>query len=300
MANSPLHECSTTEATTTILGLGTTGTVGSTVLQELRAANYSVRAGCHSQRRAEGADVEGDKTVMVDLADAATLPPALEGVDSVFLISATGPDQTRQELNVVAVAQTAGVKRIVKLSVWRADEQLTPIARSHRPVEEALEASGMAWTFLRPNFYMQNFQRQMASDIKNEGVIAQPVSNAAISFVDTRDVARVAAAVLTSEGHVGQTYDITGPQALSYEDVATVFSTVLRKPVRFIGLSDAEAKAGMLRREMPESYADALIKVNRAYRNGGAESVSPTVRALTGRDPINLERFVRDHRGTFL
>jgi uncharacterized protein YbjT (DUF2867 family) len=164
----------------------------------------------------------------------------------------------------------------------------------------ALEASGMAWTFLRPNFYMQNFVGQMASDIKNEGVIAQPASDAAISFVDTRDVARVAAHVLTSDGHAGQIHDITGPRALSYDEVAAAFSTGLRKPVRFVGLSDAEARTRMLRRGLSASYADTLIEVSRAYRNGGAETISPTVRALTGRNPISLQHFVADHRDAYL
>lgn len=185
------------------------------------------------------------------------------------------------------------------MSVWRADELLTPIARAHRPVEEALQASGLEWTFLRPNFYMQNFARQMAAGINTEGVIAQPSSRAAISFVDGRDVAGVAASVLASDGHSGRTYSITGPQALDWDEVADVFSVVLGKPVRFVGLSDEEARARMVQRGLTEAYADALIEVSRAYREGGAEMVLPTVRELTGRDAIGLQQFVADHRDAF-
>jgi len=101
---------------------------------------------------------------VIDLADPVTLRPALDGVDSVFLLSATEPEQTRQELNVLAAANAAAVKRIVKLSVWRADELLTPIARAHRPVEQTLESSGLTWTFLRPNVYMQNFAGRWQGD----------------------------------------------------------------------------------------------------------------------------------------
>jgi uncharacterized protein YbjT (DUF2867 family) len=282
-----------------ILVTGAGGTVGSVVVKHLVAAGRPVRAGCRSQASAANAAAAGAEAVRIDLADAGTLAPALEGVDAVFLLSATGPDQTRQELNVVAAAKAAGARRIVKLSVWRADELLTPIARAHRPVEEALQASGLAWTFLRPNFYMQNFARQMAAQIKTEGLIAQPSSRAAISFVDGRDVARVAACVLASDGHAGRTYSITGPQALSWNEVADVFSVVLGKPVRFVGLSDEEARAGMVQRGLTEAYADALIEVSRAYREGGADAVLPTVRDLTGRDAIGLEQFVADHRGAF-
>jgi uncharacterized protein YbjT (DUF2867 family) len=275
------------------------GTVGAALAEELRAAGRRVRGAFHSRTAADAVTAIGHEAVVVDFDDAATLPAAMDAVDSVFLIVPTGPEQPRQELGLLAAAKAAGVRRIVKLSVWRADELLTPIARLHRPVEEAVEDCGLSWTVLRPNFYMQNFVRQMAGRIKTEGVIAQPESTAPISFVDTRDVARVAAHVLTSDGHASRTYDITGPQALTYEQVAETFSSVLDKRVRFVGLSEEEAKAGMLQRGLTESYADALIAVSRAYRDGGAEMVAPTVRVLTGREPVSFERFVRDHRSAF-
>jgi uncharacterized protein YbjT (DUF2867 family) len=283
-----------------ILVIGAGGTIGSALIEQLRALPHPVRAACHSQRGAATAAARGADVAMIDLADPLTLGPALDGVDSVFLLSATGPEQTKQELNVLAAAQAAAtVEQIVKLSVWRADELLTPIARLHWPVEEALEASGMAWTFLRPNFYMQNFARQMAEAIRHEGVIAQPETHAAISFIDARDIARVAAHVLTSDGHAERAYNLTGPEALTYDEAATVFSTVLGKPVRFIGLSDQQAKADMLRRGLSEGYAGTLLEVSRAYRDGGADTVLPTVRELTGRNPGSLEQFITDHAAAF-
>ena len=282
-----------------ILVIGAGGTIGSALLEQLRALQHPVRAACHSQRSAAAATARGADVAMIDLAAPLTLGPALDGVDSVFLLSATGPEQTRQELNVLAAAKAAAVKQIVKLSVWRADELLTPIARLHRPVEEAPEASGVAWTFLRPNFYMQNFARQLAESIKHEGVIAQPETHAAISFIDARDVARVAAHVLTSDGHAERAYNLTGPEALTYDEAAKAFSTVLGKPVRFVGLSDQQAMADMLQRGLSEGYADTLLEVSRAYRDGGADTVLPTVRELTGRNPGSLEQFISDHAAAF-
>jgi uncharacterized protein YbjT (DUF2867 family) len=275
------------------------GTVGAAALKELRRSQQPVRAGCHSDRGAAAAAAEGAEVARIDLAEPATLGRALAGVESVLLVSATGPEQTRQELNLVAAANDAGVQRIVKLSVWRADELLTPIAQAHRPVERAIESSGLRWTFLRPNFYMQNFARQAASTIRTDGVIAQPVSDAAISFIDARDVASCAAHVLSTHGHDRHVYSLTGPTALSYSEAAEVFSTVLGKPVRFIGLSDEQARAGMLRAGIRETHADALLAVSRAYRRGGADAVLPTVRELIGRDPIALAQFVSDHRDLF-
>ena len=275
------------------------GTVGSAVVAELRAAGQPVRAGYHSADKARAAAISGQDAVALDLTDPGTLPPALAGVETVFLVSATGQDQTAHELAVVDAALRAGVRRVVKLSVWRADEQLTPIARLHRPAEEALERSRLAWTFLRPNFYMQNFSRQMAASIRDRGVFAQPESNAPISFVDARDVARVAAAVLASDDHDGRAYDVTGPQALTYDEAAVTLSQILRTPVRFAGLSDTEARTGMLQRGLSPFYADALIEVSRAYRDGGADRVATTVSDLTGRTPVSFAEFAADHRAVF-
>ncbi|MDL4814183.1 SDR family oxidoreductase [Actinomadura opuntiae] len=282
-----------------ILVTGGSGTVGSALLETLCADGHRVRAAYRAQRDVDRAVGAGRDAVRIDLGEPATLPSALQGVETVFLVGAMGPDQTRQELNLIEAAAVAGVPRVVKLSVWRADEELTPIAALHRPAELALQASGLGYTFLRPNFYMQNFTRQFAASIRTTGRFAQPRAHAPISFVDVRDIARVAAHVLTTDGHDGRVYALTGPEALTYDDAAEVLSRLLDRPVRFVGLSDSDARAAMLERGLPEYYADALIEVSRAYRNGGAETVTTTVRDLTGREPTSFEQFVRDHRAAF-
>jgi uncharacterized protein YbjT (DUF2867 family) len=282
-----------------ILVTGAGGAVGSALMEELRGAGRPARGAYHSPEGADRARRAGWDAVTVDLSRPPTLPAALEGVDAIFLLGATGPEQTRQELNAVEAARAAGVGRIVKLSVWRADEGLTPIGLLHRPVEEAIASSGLPFTLLRPNFYMQNFSRQMGPSIRTRGVFAQQATDAPISFADVRDVARVAARVLTSAGHDARAYEITGPEALTYEDAAGVLSRVLQRPVRFVGMSDDEARAALTGRGLPGFHVDLLIEVGRAYRHGGAERVTPAVRELTGRDPISFEQFVRDHRGAF-
>jgi uncharacterized protein YbjT (DUF2867 family) len=282
-----------------ILVTGAGGTVGSALVAALREKGHQVRAAHHTLPTSESAGRGEVERVSVDLADPSTLAPAFDGVDSVFLLGAMSPEQTRQELNAVDAARAAGVRRVVKLSVWRADEELTPIARLHRPVEIALERAGIAHTLLRPNFYMQNFARQMSASIRATGEFAQPASRAPISFVDARDVARVAAHVLTSDGHDGHAYGITGPEALTYDQAADVLAEVLGTPVRFVGLSDADARAAMLARGLPEFYADALVEVGAAYRDGGADAVTSVVADLTGSAPVDFARFVHDHRAAF-
>lgn len=139
------------------------------------------------------------------------------------------PAQTTHELNMVEAARAVGV-RVVKLSVWRADEGLSPIARLHRPVEQSLVTSGLPWTILRPNFYLQNFLRQPS--IREVGEFSLPLITAPISFIDIGDIARVAARVLTTDGHDGCVYDLTGPEALTYAEAAEGFSDNCR--ARFV------------------------------------------------------------------
>lgn len=280
-----------------ILVTGAGGQVGSALLAELRATGQQVRAVYRSPAKTDQAKAAGHDAVTADLSEPVSLPPAFAGGRALFVLGAMSQQQTAQELNAVQAAQAAGITRIVKLSVWRAAEELTPVARLHRPVERALEASGVGWTFLRPNFYMQNLLRQ-AGQIA-AGSFAQPASGAPVSFVDVRDVARVAAHVLTSAGHDGISYDITGPEALSYDQAAAVLGRVLGRPVRFTGLTDEEARAGLLRGGLPAFHVDALVEVARAYRDGGAATVTSTVRDLTGRAPVSFEQFVRDHRAVF-
>ncbi|GAB3564624.1 SDR family oxidoreductase [Amycolatopsis endophytica] len=276
----------------TILVTGASGNVGTALLAHLRAVGTPVRAAYRDPRRT----ARENDAVTLDLGVPETLGPALHGVGAVFLVGATGPDQTAQELNLVRAAQKADV-RVVKLSVWRADERLTPIARLHHPVEEALTASGLPWTVLRPNFYLQNFLRQHS--IHATGEFSFPLITAPISFIDAEDVARVAAHVLTTEGHDGRVHDLTGPEALTYDEAASVFSDVLGKPVRYVGLPDDQIRAAMLGRGMPQFQVDILIEVARAYRDGGAGKVTSTVADLTGRAPLGVADFVRRHAAVF-
>ncbi|GAA3431787.1 SDR family oxidoreductase [Kutzneria kofuensis] len=279
-----------------ILVTGASGNVGSALLGCLRAEGVATRAAYRDPGMTARAIESGRSAVTLDLAEPRTLGPALDGVEAVFLLGAMGPAQTAQELTMLDAARATGT-RVVKLSVWRADEGLSPVARLHRPVEQALFTSGLRWTVLRPNFYLQNFLRQPS--IRDAGEFSFPLITAPISFIDAGDVARVAARVLTTDGHDGRVYPLTGPKALTYTEAAAVFGDVLGRRVRYVGPPDDEARAAMLSRGMPEFHADALIDVARAYRDGGADTVTSAVPDLTGRPALGFADFVRQHRDVF-
>ncbi|NMO14224.1 SDR family oxidoreductase [Pyxidicoccus fallax] len=278
-----------------ILVTGAGGTVGTALLEELKSARHAFRAAFHSQAKADKARAAGLDAVALDFEKPETLRPAMAGVDAVFLLGSGGAGQVEREINVVNAARAAGVKKLVKLSVWGAAEEGYSFAKLHRPIERAVEASGLAWTFLRANGFMQNFVNHMAGTLKAQGAIYQPAADTRISHVDVRDIARVAARALTASGHEGKAYDLSGPQAFSYGEAAEILSRALGRKIAYVPLSDEAAKAGMLGAGIPEHYAEALLDLYRYYRKGVASAVSPAVKDVTGREPTSFEQFARDH-----
>ncbi len=281
-----------------ILVTGASGTVGTALVEELKTGGHRFRAAYHSAHKAEKARAEGHDVIALEFSEPKTLPPALAGVDTVFLLGAGARGQAEREINVLNAAKAAGVKRMVKHSIWGAADERFSLAKIHREVERAVEASGIAWTFLRPNGFMQNFVHEAAT-IKSKGAIYQPAADAKISHIDVRDIARVAARVLTTRGHEGKAYELSGPEALSYDDAANALSRVLGRQIRYVPLSDEDAKTGMLSAGVPGFYADHLLDLFRVYRSGVASRVTPAVEDITGRDPIAFEQFVRDYIRAF-
>jgi uncharacterized protein YbjT (DUF2867 family) len=277
-----------------ILVTGAGGTVGGALARELEASGIDAKLGFRDREKLERARAAGKKAVPIDYDDRSTLAPALEGVERVFLLG-TGRGQVERETAVVDAAVRAGVRGIVKLSVWEAAGEAYSFAKIHRPIERAIEASGLAWTFLRPNGFMQSFLNHQAKSIRTRGMFEQPERQAPISQIDARDIARVAAAALTSGAHEGRAYELSGPSAFTYEEAAGVLSRVLGRTIEYVPITDEAARAGMLASGMPEYYVEFLMDLTRHYRKGGAGIVTSAVRDVTGRDPTSFETFVRDH-----
>ena len=272
-----------------ILVTGAGGTVGSEVVKQLKGVPF--RAAFHSQAKAGAARANGIDAVVIDYERPETLDAAFAGITKLFLLSSSN---TRQELAAVEAAKRAGVKHIVKLSVIGAGREDYSFANVHRPVEEAIEASGIAWTHLRPNGFMDNMHNYMRGTIDAQGAFYSSVGDAKISHVDVRDIAAVAAKALTEPGHESKAYELTGPEALTYGDIAAKLGAATGREIRYVPVGDADMKSALTGQGAPEAYADAFVDLQRFYRSGVASRVSGDVKNVTGREPITFDRYAKE------
>lgn len=224
---------------------------------------------------------------------------ALTGVDRAFLLTPNTPDQVELGTAFVGAAKQAGVKHIVKLSAAGADDKAITLGRWHREVEEVIENSGLAYTFVRPTSFMQNYANFMALSIKTEGAYYLPRGDGRVAQVDVRDVAAVAAAALTEDGHAGQAYTVTGPAAISEPEVADILSRVAGRKVTYVDVSEEAAYNSMIGLGMPEELAKAMVELYRVERAGYASTVSPAVEQVSGRPPRAFAQFAQDYAAAF-
>lgn len=273
---------------------GAGGTVGSELVRELRAAEAPFRVAHFSKAKAEAARAKGIEAFVVDYAKPGTLGKAFRGCERLFLLGPTVENQTELELAAVEAAKAAGVRHVVKQSVLGAEGEDYSFAKVHRPVERALEASGLEWTFLRPNGFMQNLVTFMAPTIRGEGRFYTACGDARISHVDVRDIAAVAAKALTGTGHAGKAYTLTGPEALTYDRMAGLLSKALGRPVQHVNLPPSDLKGAMVSEGVPERIVDWLLDLERYYREGRASHVTDDVERVTGRPPRSFADAARD------
>ena len=273
---------------------GAGGTVGSEVVRHLQSAGVPFRAAYFSAEKADAARAKGIDSVVINYNRPETMRAAFQGCDKLFLLAPNVLDQARLELNAVEAAKAAGVRHIVKLSVWQADREEFEIARSHRMVEKAIESSGLAWTFLRPNSFMQNIGNYMAETVRTQGAFYSAAEKGKIGHVDVRDIAAVAVKALTEPGHEGKTYSLTGPEALSYDELAGELSKVLSRRVSHVNLPPADLKQGMLAHGMPEGLVERLLDLDRYYREDRANSTTDDIKRVTGREPRPFAEYARE------
>jgi uncharacterized protein YbjT (DUF2867 family) len=273
---------------------GAGGTVGREVIQQLELAGVPFRAAYFSKAKVDAALEKGIDAVSIDYNHPETLQATFQGCDQLFLLGPNDLNQTQLELNAVDSAKAVGVQHIVKQSVMGAEDESYSLARLHRPVEQAIEASGMTWTFLRPNSFMQNVVTFMSETIKAESAFYSASGDAKIAHVDVRDIAAVAVKALTESTHAGQAYTLTGAEALSYDELAQELSAVLGRSISHISLPPEDLKQGMLAGGLPEAIADRMLDLERYYREGQANRITHDIQQVTGQEPRRFAQYARD------
>lgn len=282
-----------------ILVTGSTGKVGNHVLGPLQATKVPFRALARSDSSAKALAAKGVAVVRGDLSDDASWRAALKGIETLFLLT-SGADPFREEAKALASAQAAGVRRVVKLSAIGARvDAANSFQRGHARIEQWLEQSGMQWTSLRPNFFMQNWVAYNAPAIKAGQPVYANAGNARFAWIDTRDIGAAAAVVLTQPGHDGRIYELSGPEALAYADVTQRIGKLIGRKVDYVAVPDQAAYQAMLGMQMPADYAWGLTTLNQGARQGNAEGVTQTFELLTGKAPRTMDAFLQENVAAF-
>jgi uncharacterized protein YbjT (DUF2867 family) len=290
-----------------ILVTGATGTVGRHLVPLLVGKGTPVRVLARDPGKVP--PVPGQEVVRGDLDDPASLKPAVEGVTTLFLLTAPATPALVHDEAMLDAAIAAGVGRVVRLSAIATGERTgdgNVIGAWHQQADDAARASGLAWTLLRPTTFASN-TLWWADAIRAGQPVPNPTGDGAQGIVDPRDVAAAAAAVLiaaattsTADDHAGRIYTLTGPELLSAHDQAAQLATALGRPVEVVDQSLDEARSGMLASGMPPEVVDPMIAGMGWVRAGRNAVVTGDVAALVGRPPGRFAAWARDHRDDFL
>lgn len=283
-----------------IIVTGATGNIGTPLVKALAEMKADFRAVAHSEEKTQALRAMGVDAVCADMSTGKGLDAAFAGGKALFLNSPFFPQMGEAAEGLVASAKKSGVKHVVKLSGMGADQGSISLARWHRAAEVAVEKSGLAWTHLRPNSFMQNYLAFHAGSIKAQGMFYAPLGDGSVSYVDTRDVAAVAAAVLTNpSAHVGKAYTITGPEALSSQRAAAILSEATGKAVAYVDVPESAALDSMLKMGMPDWMVKALLELFAINKAGYTASVSGDVKAVTGQAPRAFASFAKENAEAF-
>lgn len=278
-----------------ILVLGATGRVGSRVARELLEHGHEVHAATRDPIAAASRTPEpSPHWVRFDLEDPSSFSAALEGVERVLLVARPGDDHPeRPAAPLIAAMKRAGVKHVVNLTAL--DVEQRPDFGLRR-LELQLEDSGLGFTHLRPGFFFQLFTAPpLHARICRTRAIRAPADTAKLAFIDVRDVAAVAAKVLCSTEHRGRAYSLTGAKLIDHAEIARALSRHTQTPLSYQPISEAEAADELAADGLPPAWVARVLGFYRIVRSGQASIVSPDVRNILGREPIDVETFARDH-----
>jgi uncharacterized protein YbjT (DUF2867 family) len=274
----------------------TPGKVGREAAHLLAAADTPVRLLARDPGKVQDLAAQGVEVIAGDLQDDTDVQAAMRGISRVILVSPAVP---AEELRVISAAKDAGVDHVVKVTSKASADSPIARRRGQTEIEAGLIASGLDHTLLRSNAYMQNFL-MLAPAIARTDSFGSSVGDGRVGLIDSRDVAAVAARIAQDpESHVGETYRLTGPQLLTYGDVAATLSDVLERPITFHPRTFDEDKQAMMAAGLPEPIAEQNAQAFGLIAEGDAEWLSDDVESILGHRGRTFEQFARDHAAAF-
>jgi len=283
-----------------ILITGATGSNGKELIRQLTAMGQRVRALVRKPAEAAKLDSSNVEVAAGDFELPETLEAALQGVEKAFLLTPVAEPFVQWQTEFIEGAKRARIKHLVKFSGMGANLSCpSELLRLHAETDNLLRRSGVPFTILQPNSFYQNMLSS-ADTIRAQGVLYWPLGNASQSTVDIRDIAAVGATVLASSGHEGKTYLITGPEALTGQQIAEKLSSVLDRGIRHVNVPISAAAEGMRKSGMPDWDVRLISDLLAYFATGAAATVTDTVPSLLGRRATSFEQFANDYRGVFM
>ena len=279
-----------------VLVTGATGNTGSLLVPALLRAGVDVRILVRDEAKANPLKDLGAEVILGDLDKSETILPAVKNVDKIYLLTWNGETQLQQAKNVIDAAKKSGNPHIVRHSMWGSEN--SRIIKQGYKIEEILKASGLPWTILKPTFYMQNTM-MAAQTISSDGVIYWDMKDGKLGMIDVRDIADAAFAVITGKGHEGKEYILTGPEAISFNDVAKIFSNVLDTEIKYVSVPGEAALQSMVGMGLPEWIAKGYVELSEGFSENFANSTTRNVEILTGHPSRSFEQFVSDFARVF-
>ena len=279
-----------------VLVTGATGNTGSLLVPALLRAGVDVRILVRDEAKAKSLKDLGAEVVLGDLDKPETILPAVKNVDKIYLLTWNGETQLQQAINVIDAAKKSGNPHIVRHSMWGSEN--SRIIKQGYKIEEILKESGLPWTILKPTFYMQNTM-MAAQTISSDGVIYWDMKDGKLGMIDVRDIADAAFAVITGKGHEGKEYILTGPEAISFNDVAKIFSNVLDTEIKYVSVPGEAALQSMVGMGLPEWIAKGYVELSEGFSENFANSTTRNVEILTGHPSRSFEQFASDFARVF-
>jgi len=284
-----------------ILITGGTGKIGRELVQNLLARQCTFKVMVRSKEAFQDLERQGVQAVQGDFERPETFEGALSGVQAVFLLTTPRPGNVAIEQSFLAACLKNRVERAVRLSAMGANPWASSsLIRNHGKCEALLEESGLEWTILRPTIFMQNLAPMIGPPVAKESTFYAPAGDARLPWVDTRDIAEVAGTVLTSTGHENLVYEITGPEALTYTQVAEHLSAQMGRKITYVDVPDAMAHRSMVGMGTPPWLAEGMITLYHMFKtNGATAQVLDTVERLTGKPPRTLAAYLKENDAAF-